>query len=421
VAAATPPARETAPVSRAGYRSVLRAPGVRWLLGTSLVARLPAAMTSLGIILRVSHGTGSYAAAGVVSAAFVVGAAAFGPVLGRLADRLGRRPVLLGASVTNAVGLVALSRVPTADTAILLVASALAGASSPPVAASVRSLWPALVGAAERDALYAVDSTLQELTFVVGPALVAIIDGAFGSAAPLVASGALGLAGTVALVSRSVITTETERHPRGTSARVLSRPFLVLTGTIALLLLAFGSLEIGVVAFAGARHAAGQAGLLLGVWSAGSLLGGVAFGTRATAGGARSLPGLLSACAGGFALLAATPDVSVLYVLLLVAGIAIAPSLGCIYGLAGRLAPTGAVVEAFSWISSGILVGAAAGTAAGGLVVQHFGSRVDFIGATLAALAAAAAALALERLAPPVHDGDARSPRSAGSSRSTGA
>ncbi len=383
-------------MTRAGYRSVLGAPGVRWLMATSLVARLPAAMAGLAIILRVSHGTGSYAKAGAVTAAFVVGAALVGPVLGRLADRLGRRPVLLAASVANTAGLVALSRVPTHDTGTILAVAALAGASSPPVAASVRSLWPALVEAARRDALYAVDSTLQELTFVVGPALVAIIGSAFGVSAPLVASGAFGLVGTVALVSHPVITTGAEHRPHR-DARVLSRPLLVLIGAITLLVLAFGSLEIGVVAFAGARHAAGQAGLLLGVWSAGSLLGGALFGTRATAGGARVLPGLLVACAGGFALLAGTPGVAALYALLFVAGLVIAPSLGCIYGLAGRLALPGAVVEAFSWVSSGILVGAATGSAAGGIVVQHFGSRVDFLASGLASLAAAATAVTLRR------------------------
>lgn len=383
-------------MTRAGYRSVLGAPGVRWLMATSLVARLPAAMAGLAIILRVSHGTGSYAKAGAVTAAFVVGAALVGPVLGRLADRLGRRPVLLAASVANTAGLVALSRVPTHDTGTILAVAALAGASSPPVAASVRSLWPALVEVARRDALYAVDSTLQELTFVVGPALVAIIGSAFGVSAPLVASGAFGLVGTVALVSHPVITTGAEHRPHR-DARVLSRPLLVLIGAITLLVLAFGSLEIGVVAFAATRHAAGQAGLLLGVWSAGSLLGGALFGTRATAGGARVLPGLLVACAGGFALLAGTPDVAALYALLLVAGLVIAPSLGCIYGLAGRLALPGAVVEAFSWVSSGILVGAATGSAAGGIVVQHFGSRVDFLASALASLAAAATAVTLRR------------------------
>jgi MFS family permease len=378
------------------YRSVLRAPGVRWLLTTSLVARLPAAMTGLAIILRVSRGTGSYATAGAVTASYVVGAALLGPVLGRLADRLGRRPVLLASGLVNAAGLILLSLVPVHDSSLLFGVSVLAGASTPPVAASVRSLWPELVDAATRDSLFAVDSTLQELTFVVGPTLVALI-GSAGSAAPLVASGLLGLAGTIAVVAHPAVGRRTQHEHRKGTARVLSRPLAALLAAISLLVLGFGALDVGIIGFAGAHHASSQAGLLLGIWSLGSMVGGALFGTRATTGGARSLPPLLAATGAGFALLVAAPNPAVLYPLLLLAGVAIAPSLGCIYGLASRLAPASGAVEAFSWLSSGILAGAAAGAAIGGLIVQHLGSRIDYLAAAGAAVLAAGLTLALPR------------------------
>ena len=52
---------------------VLRVPGVGWLLGTSLLARLPVAMANLAIILRIATATGSYARAGAVTGAAVGG------------------------------------------------------------------------------------------------------------------------------------------------------------------------------------------------------------------------------------------------------------------------------------------------------------------------------------------------------------
>jgi MFS family permease len=268
---------------------------------------------------------------------------------------------------------------------------------SPPVAASVRSLWADLVGASDRDALYAVDSTLQEVTFVLGPTLVALLGTLLGSSAPLVASGLLGLVGTIALVVHpAVAPLRVSRHHVAPS-RVLTRPLVVLLTSISLLVLAFGVLEVGIVAYAGDHHAAHQSGLLLAAWSFGSMLGGFAAGTRATAGGARALPPLLATSAAGFALLAVSPGVGPLYPLVLLAGIAIAPSLGCISGLEGRFAPLGAEVEAFSWLSSGILVGAAIGAALGGQVAQHLGSRVDFVAAAGVALAAGAVTWLLPR------------------------
>ena len=48
---------------------------------------------------------GSYADAGLVTGAYVVGAAVASPVLGRLADSFGRRVVLIATGAASAVGL----------------------------------------------------------------------------------------------------------------------------------------------------------------------------------------------------------------------------------------------------------------------------------------------------------------------------
>jgi MFS family permease len=144
-------------------------------MGTSLVARLPLAMAGLAIVLRVSRASGSYSEAGAITAVYVVACAIGSPVWGRLADRYGRRLILVVTALASAVGLLALSAVPVHDPWEMSGVAFLAGAGEPPVSAAVRSLWPRLVQGGNRDALYAIDSTLQELTFVAGPALVALL------------------------------------------------------------------------------------------------------------------------------------------------------------------------------------------------------------------------------------------------------
>ena len=48
----------------------------------------------------------------------------------------------------------------------------------PPVGASLRSLWPRMFADAElRAAAYALEASLQEITFIVGPLLVALLTG----------------------------------------------------------------------------------------------------------------------------------------------------------------------------------------------------------------------------------------------------
>ncbi len=373
-------ARSRAGEQRARYRAVIRAPGVSWLLGTSLVARLPVAMVNLAIILRVAHASGSYARAGTVTAAYVIGTGLIGPLLGRLADRVGRRPVLLGAAAVNTSGLVAMALVPVRQFGLLLGIAAITGGSVPPVAPAVRSLWRALVPEDVQASLYAMDATLQEVTFMVGPTLVALIASFASASAALVCCGAIGLVGTVAVAGHPA-TAHRRRDRSLTSARTpIGSSALVTIVLITLMFLAtIVIVEISVVAFAGRHHAADQAGLLLAVWSGGSMAGGILFGARMADGGARLLAPLMLAGAGGFLLVAAAPGVGVLYGLMFVAGVAIAPGFSCIYGIVGAVSPATSSIESFSWVASGIQVGAAIGAAVGGFLVQLVGPRLAFV------------------------------------------
>ena len=386
--------------------TVFRAPGVAWLLTTSLAARLPVAMANLAIILRIATATGSYARAGGVTAAYVVGTGLTGPVLGRFADRVGRRPVLLVAAAVNAAGLVSLAFIPVRETVVVLLVAAASGGSLPPVAPAVRSLWPSLVSGELRSSLYAFDATMQEATFMAGPSLVALLSTLSGPPAALIACGAIGLAGTVALCLHPAISApiraepapavETPPLPRPERRRrvIAGIPGLgTLVVIILVLLTAILVVEVTVVAFAGHAHESSQSGLLLAVWATGSMVGGFSFGARAAHAGARVLAPLMGAAGVGFLCLAAAPGVGVLYGLLFLAGMSIAPGFSCIYGLVGALAPSTGSVEAFSWVGSGIQLGAAAGAAIGGVLVDTVGTHWSFVCGGCGAMTTAGIAL----------------------------
>jgi MFS family permease len=75
--------------SLSDYRTALTTPAAKWPVLASVLARLPIAMISLALLLYVQHATGSFAVAGLTSAAALVGVA-FGSVIqGRIMDRLG--------------------------------------------------------------------------------------------------------------------------------------------------------------------------------------------------------------------------------------------------------------------------------------------------------------------------------------------
>lgn len=372
----------------ARFRTTLQTPGVARVLITSLVARLPLGMSSLGILLLVTRHHG-YARAGLVTGLYVAAGGVSNIALSRAADRYGARAVLTPAALGYATGMTVLGLVPQTAYGAELVVAVLSGLSSPPVVSVVRGLWPRILDPVQAQAVYGVEASLQEIVFIAGPALVALIAAAAGAPAAVIATGALGLAGTLACVASPAL----RNVPRATAARDRRRlrgvglPAYMLAGFA--LVLTFNMTEIGVVAFVSGRQASATSGAVLAAWSLGSFVGGLWFG----AGSSRVddlavLRGLLTV-AVGCAIAAAAPGAIVLAVLLFGGGMAIAPALARLYSRIGAVAPEGASTEAFSWVAVGLLAGASVGAALGGVCVQHVGAR-----ATLLVSAAAPALVA---------------------------
>src|SRR5690349_16344025 len=126
------------------FGAVLGAPGARPMVASSLIGRLPLGMAPFAILLLLRAEGRSYAEAGFVVAAYSLTLAAVSPVAGRLIDRFGQGGVLVpmaGGFATGLVVLAALARAGAPLAALAAVAVA-AGASHPPLSASVRALWP---------------------------------------------------------------------------------------------------------------------------------------------------------------------------------------------------------------------------------------------------------------------------------------
>jgi predicted MFS family arabinose efflux permease len=132
-----------------------------------------------------------------------------------------------------------------------------------------------------------------------------------------------------------------------------------------------GGVEVAVPAALDDMGHRSLTGLCLGLWGVGSVFGGLAMTrTRPPADPAGRLLVLIAAWAAAHLALAAAGAPVLLGTLLLVAGATIAPTFTVANGLLDRLAPTGTLTEAFTWTSTGMTAGAAAGSAVGGLVVE---------------------------------------------------
>jgi MFS family permease len=383
------------------YLDVLGTPSVPRLLGSAVVGRMPTAMAGLAIVLLVRDAGGSYAAAGLVAGVYSVALALTSPLLGRLVDRVGQTRVLAGCAAASAVAFAALAAAgDSGSPAVLAGLAALAGGSIPPVAACMRALWSELLGRGGRlQAAFAVESTVQELIFVVGPPLVALLAAAVSPAAAVLGTGALLLAGTAVFASTPASRAWRGQRRAADWAGPLRSPGIrTVLAAIVLLATAFGTVEVAVVAGAERLGSRTLAGPLLALWAAGSMAGGLVFGSRASGRGPeRRMIGLLALVVAGIALLAVAAGLVQLAAGMVLAGLGIAPAIACLYLLVDRLAPAGTVTEAFTWVTTGFATGFAAGNALGGTLVQRLGVDASF----LAAAAGVAAAALLARLRRP--------------------
>jgi predicted MFS family arabinose efflux permease len=168
----------------------------------------------------------------------------------------------------------------------------------------------------------------------------------------------------------------------------------------AALVLGFSATEIAVVAFVSGREATAAAGVVLAVWSVGSLVGGLAFGGRVGSVDDAAVARSLLLIGSGVALTAVAPDRVVLAVLLFAGGMAVAPGLARLYGRIGATAPEGAATEAFGWMTVAMLVGATGGAALGGASVEWLGPRWTLLLAGLPTVLVAAVGWTTRRRAP---------------------
>jgi predicted MFS family arabinose efflux permease len=359
--------------------SIASSADLRRLFATSILARLPLAMLSIGLLVHAQHLTGSFAAAGVVTGVYAIALGVGGPLLGQLVDRRGQTSVLLASATVAAGLLVAIAVQPVgASLAVLLPLAAGIGLAEPPVGACLRTQLPALLSdpSAVR-AAYALEASVVELTFIFGPPLALCIGGLWSTGAALAAGGIVLLLATTAFAaqpaSRNWRPAPAGRRSRGGALRAPAMRTLVIVLIAVGVLL--GADEVAVVAAAKTLDSTTAAAPLLALWGVGSFAGGLL--AARLGGGARSATGLAlvlgALTAGNLALIPAAGSVVALGGVLLLAGGAVAPTEATIYAMVDHATPAATMTEAFAWLATAMAVGGAVGAASAGLLVNGGG------------------------------------------------
>ena len=391
------------------YAEVLRPPGAVAALTASVVGRVALGTTGLAVLLTARQATGSYAVAGGVSASYALSFALAAPARARSADRSGPHPVLVRCGVLNAAAMVGLVLLAANHVAGLFlgVAAVCMGITVPPLGSVMRALWAELAPGPALATAYSLESVVVELCFVVGPLLVAGLTALSGPSAAVLVSAALSGTGALwlACVPRLRDVEPHEARPTSFAGPLVSPAVRSLLLTVLWIGVGFGAIEVAVPAFVeehGGRP--GTAGLLLAIWSLGSVAGGLLYGgLHARARPAQQLPVLVAAVAVGTALPVLAGSLLVLALALLGYGSTIAPFSACNSILLGGNAPAGTTTEVFAWNGSMIFGGAAFGSAIAGLLVEAYGATaalsVTAVAGLLTLLSSVAGLPALRRAA----------------------
>jgi MFS family permease len=378
------------------YLEILRTPHVARLFAASLLARLPMGINGLAIVLLLRAETGAFGTAGATAGALALASGLGAPLTARAVDAHGSRVLLLLAfvSATGPVALVVLA--PAGAPAVALVAAAVvAGGAFPPTSSVLRARYPSLF--AGRPALlqgaFALDSVLTEAIFTAGPLLTAILVVVFAPAAALVVSAAALVAGTAAMVS--ALPREDKRDAPGPAPGrlgALAVPGIrTLVGSMLPVGFAFGALEVALPAFADAEGRPEIAGVLIAIWSLGSMAGGLAYGARPRRGSlARVHLRVALLLPLSFLPLALATSPAVMALLVVPAGVLIAPLIATRNELAGVVAPDGAQTEAYTWPLTALVAGIAVGAATAGALVDATSWQAPVLAAAVAASAGAA-------------------------------
>lgn len=348
---------------------LLRVKGVARIMSAQLVARFPFGMISLAFLLHIERVHDSYGAAGLVLAATSIGQAIAGPMTSRWMGVWGMRPVIILTLIVCVASLSVIAFTPTLPVPTYMVIGFVAGISTPPIQPAVRTIYPKMVNSKQLTPLFSLDASAQEIIWVVGPVVATFVATQISTMLAIaVAIAFLAVGGVWFLSSPELGKVRIPRSKRRFGAILFRPPVLLATATGFLLVGACAAIEAGVVASFG--HDSPNSGIVLAIFSVGSLIGGLSLGHVPI--GPWALARRMLIVFGGMALAAASLDFWWLSLALFIAGIGIAPALAVMFAIISASVKFSETAEAYGWVGTGQLIGAAIGSAVAGFMIDAF-------------------------------------------------
>ena len=363
------------------YADLLKTRGVAQIIAAQLTARLPSGMVSLAYLLHIELLFDSYGLAGLVLAATSLGQAVAGPVTSRLMGRLGMRFVITATLIIAAASMAAMAFLILPIGAYMLIGF-VGGLSTPPIQPAVRTIYPTMVNSKQLTPLFSVDASAQELIWIAGPVVTVFIATQISTTMAIVVALFILIIGGIWFLMRPELGTVKIPMSKSRMGTVLTKPPVLLATVVGFLLIgSAAAVEVAVVSVFG--HGGPQAGIVLSIWAFGSIVGGLGVGHVPI--GPWALAVRMGVVFIGMALAGIILDFWWIAGALLIAGIGIAPALAVMFAIVSSSVKFSDTAEAYGWMGSGQLIGAALGSAVAGFAIDAYGSVGGFVAASILA------------------------------------
>ncbi|QEO09440.1 MFS transporter [Protaetiibacter larvae] len=368
------------------YLNLLRTRGVARIIAAQLTARFPSGMISLGFLIHIEHIFDSYGAAGLVLGATSVGQAVSGPVTSRWMGRWGMRPVLILTTTVCAIALSAIAIAPLIGELPLwafMLAGLVAGLSYPPVQPAVRTIYPKMVNSRQLTPLFSLDASSQEIIWIAGPVVVTFVATQISSTVGIFLSVFFLVVGGAWFISSPELGRVRIPRSKRKFGVVLARPPVLLSTVVGFLLVgSCAAIEAGVVATFG--DGSPDAGIVLAIWAVASLVGGLGFGQIPI--GQWALARRMFIVFVGATLAVFAFEFWSISATLVISGLGIAPALAVMFSIVSASVKFSDTAEAYGWVGTGQLIGAALGSAIAGFLIDGVGASGGFVAAAVFAL-----------------------------------
>ncbi len=362
-----------------GYRSLLRLPHAWAIVWYGLLGRFPLAMAPLTLVLVGQQVADSFAIGGLAAGGYSLARALSSPWLGRLTDQHGQR--LVGRAQLVGFVLVLAALIGVAARLVPVVAlvplAILAGVATPNISAFSRSRWLDMVPESGVGRSQAIESLNDEITFLIGPAAVALAGTVLPVWVPLAVIGVACVVGTWGLTAVPAHVEPGSAHaaphadqPRG---RWLSVGWAIFLGVPTTMGMALSGVTLVVVASTQAWGQEGSASVVYIVNALASMVGAAVVGHLAMTHPTLRLAAVSGLYLAGLLPLAFVSNVPGLIVAGLTCGLFLAPLLIVVNTVVAVLTPAENRAEAFSWVGAALGLGLAIGSTVVGYALDASG------------------------------------------------